>query len=252
MQTGSPAVSSLSHDFAEPTVQNFGLDAALTMDVGSFDATAQASGFTEIFATYNRGATASASGTFSDCATAGGYSGAGVLHIPIHLTGSRTLSYSASGTYVPPESKPPSFAQLRIRCAAATVGSGLSTPCDDPSFLWIDSGEIDNTVELVFGFTFGQPVLFQFGPQLLATTGYAANGDTGSLTGSTDVHLAGTLLPAYITDPGGSPLAGATLRADSGFDYLTAPEPGGAWAAAAIALALLRRTRQSFAMIRSA
>jgi hypothetical protein len=46
--------------------------------------------------------------------------------------------------------------------------------------------------------------------------------------------------------------AGATLQANSGFDYLTVPEPRDAWTSAAIALALLRRARQSFAMIRSA
>ena len=42
------------------------------------------------------------------------------------------------------------------------------------------------------------------------------------------------------------------VSATSGFDYLTAPEPTGAWAAAVIAHAQLRRGRQSFVMMRSA
>jgi hypothetical protein len=96
----------------------------------------------------------------------------------------------------------------------------------------------------VFGFTFGQPVEFQVGPELSDTLADPGSGDaeaTASLTGAADVTLVGTLLPARITDAGGTALAGATLQASSGFDYLTAPEPSGAWCAAAIALALLRQ-----------
>lgn len=250
-----PVSSSVFHVFSDPTFLDFQVSATGIVNVGSFGATAHASGSTTVDRS-EHGATAQNTGIFNDCATAGGYSGAGVLHIPIHLTGSRALTYSPGGyTPPPPPSPPPSYAQLRILCGAMTVGSGVATNCDGPSSLWEASGDIDTTVELVFGFSFGQPVKFSFASELLATVGDKGNGvaeATGSLTADADVTLAGTLLPAYITDPAGSPLVGATLQSDSGFDYLTAPEPRGAWAAAAIALALLRRARQSFAMIRSA
>ena len=250
-----PSSSSIFHVFTDPTFLDFQVSGTGIVNVGSFGATAHASGFTKVDRA-THGAGAQVDGTFSDCATAGGYSGAGVLHIPIHLTGSRAITYTPGGyTPPPPPSPPPSRAQLRIVCAAATVGSGAATPCDDPQIFWETSGDIDTTVELVFGFTFGQPVEFQFGPQLLASVGDPGSGDvdaTGVLTGDADVTLAGTLLSARITDVGGSLLPGATFEANSGFDYLTAPEPSGSGAAAGIALALLRRGRQGFAMMRCA
>jgi hypothetical protein len=241
-----PVSSTVAHTFSEQTISFFETTGMGVVNIGSFGATTHVSGNTIIDAAA-RGAGAGVTGVFTDCATASGYSGAGILHIPIHLTGSRMLTYTPAG-YVPPPppSPPPSRAQLRILCAAGTAGSGVPTPCADPTIDWTESGDVDTTVELVFGFSFEQPVVFQFSPQLSASVGDPGTGVPGGpgiLSGDADVTLAGTLLPAYITDAGGTVLAGATLQANSGFDYLTAPEPFGAWTAAAIALLLLRRAR---------
>jgi hypothetical protein len=240
-QTGSPAVSSVTHTFASMGV-DWSASAALSMDVGGFNGSMSVGGFNDIYPYGAVAGQAKVDGDFFDCLHAVSPSGAAYLHIPIHLTGSRTLAWSATPGYVPPN--PPATTVVSIRCAATTVGSGVPTPCDDPTLSFEDSGTIDTTVELVFGFDSG-PVSLQFGPSVSASVGYTGTGTTGRIQGSADVELQGVLLPAYVTDPQGTPIPNATVTADSGFDYLSpAPEPGAAAAGiSAVALLLMRRRR---------
>jgi hypothetical protein len=132
-----------------------------------------------------------------------------------------------------------------VSCTAFTVGVGAPDTCPDFTFEWLDSGAIDETVVLVVPFTFDAPLDFRIDPTVSVGLGYSTpTGDTGTLTGSAAIDLAGTLLPATVTDAIGTPLAGVTIAAESGFDYLTAPEPSAALGLL-VALTSLRAVRPS-------
>jgi hypothetical protein len=127
-------------------------------------------------------------------------------------------------------------------CFAFPIGGGAATPCDPPDpIFYFENGAIDATVELVVPFTFGQSITFQIAPGASATVGYAANGDESSMTGAATIDVAGELLPAYLTDEFDTPIPTATVTSDSGFDYLTAPEPSHGAACALVSLLALRR-----------
>jgi hypothetical protein len=242
--SGNPAVSSVSHGWMNTEV-NLGATADFTLRLGSFDANAHAGGSAEIHDSTGTGANGSASGFWYDCLTLTGGSGPAYLHIPVHLTGARTLSWSATPEYVPTPGVDLAGANAGMSCSAGTVGSPVPTACSDPNFPFTDSGPIDQTFEIVFTFTFGQQVSLQLGPYASAGVGAAGNGSSGSMQGMAEIDLHGQFLPAYVVDFTGHTVGGASLVAASGFDYLTAPEPGAAFAvlAALTALAALRASR---------
>ena len=242
-QTGRPAVSSRSYSFTTPDY-NVGTDASFTIDADAFDGSTSVAGSITIDPIYGRGASGTATGTWRDCLTIDGHAGDGRLHVPIHLTGARTLSFSIGGAYVPPDgSNPIARAFANVNCSAFTVGVVAPDTCPDPAFDWSDSGAIDETIELVAPFTFGAPFSLQIDPTVSTGLGYTPSGEAGTLDGSAAIDLAGALLPATVTDAIGTPLAGVTIAAESGFDYLTAPEPGGGALGAIAVLALSGRAR---------
>jgi hypothetical protein len=243
---GRPAISSQSFTFLSEGHYNLGAEAALAIDADAFGGTASAGGFVTIDPIYTGGGAATASGVWRDCLTISGHAGTGQLRIPIQLDGARTVSWSIGGAYVPPQgSQPIGVARAYVSCTAFTVGVPGPETCPDFSFQWLDSGAIDEIVTLIAPFTFGSPLDFRIDPTLSVGLGYSSpTGQTGLLTGNAALELTGTLLAASVTDAIGTPLAGVTIDAESGFDYLTAPEPGAALATL-LALASLAAVRGS-------
>jgi hypothetical protein len=249
-RTGRPAVSSVSHSFLPPDY-DVGAEAAATVDADAFGTSANVGGSMAIDPIYTRGASSNASGTWRDCLVIEGHVGDGRLHLPIHLDGARTLSFSTGGAYLPPQDAPPiARALANLGCSAFTVGVFAPDTCPDFAYDWSDSGDLDETVELIAPFTFGAPLDLRIDPTVSVGLGYTPSGAAGLLTGSAAIDLSGTLLAATITDANGTPLPAATIAAESGFDYLKVPEPTAALGAV-VALATLRG-RQSFAITRSA
>jgi hypothetical protein len=243
---GRPAVSSQSFTFISEGKYNFGTEAALAVDADAFDASASVGGSVTIDPIYAGGGGGTASGVWRDCVTISGHAGAGQLRIPIDLDGARTISWSIGGAYqVPGGSLPIGVARGYVSCTAFTVGAVVPDTCPDFAFEWTDSAAIDETVTLIAPFTFGAPFDFRIEPTVSVGLGYSTpTGQTGVLAGNVGIDLTGTLLAATVTDTLGTPLAGVTIDAESGFDYLTAPEPG-ATLAALLALASLAAVRAS-------
>ncbi len=249
---GRPAVSSRSFSFISEGAYNVGTEAAFSTDADAFDGSTSVGGSITIDPIYARGTGGTAAGIWRDCVTIGGHVGDGQLHIPIDLDGVRTISWSIGGAYVPPQgSVPIGRALAYVFCTAFTVGAVSPDTCPDFTFEWLDAGAIDETVLLIAPFTFGAPLDLRIDSTVSVGLGYSTpTGETGTLTGSAAIDLAGTLRAATVTDGNGTPIAGATVTAESGFDYLNAPEPSAALAAF-VALASLRG-RQAFAITRSA
>jgi hypothetical protein len=244
-QTGRPADSSVSHSFMTPDY-NVGTEAASTVDADAFGTSASVGGSMAIDPIYTRGASSNASGTWRDCLVIDGQVGQGRLHIPLHLDGTRTLSFATGGAYIPPDGSPPiARAIANLGCTAFTVGAIVPDTCPDFAYDWSDSGELDETVELVAPFTFGAPLDFRIDPTVSVGLGYTPSGAAGVLNGSAAIDLSGTMLAATVTDANGTPLPAATIAAESGFDYFhPVPEPEtSAGAAALVALAVLAKRR---------
>jgi hypothetical protein len=240
VQSGSPAVSSRSNGLITDSYALTG-DAAMTMDVDAFSAHVFAGGYTPMYINASNGIRGAGSGFYDDCLEFGGAAGSGRFHLPIHLTGSRTLIWDADSTWTGTD--PLAGAGIDILCFAFPIGGGGATPCAKPNALiFHEDGAIDVTVEVVVPFEFGQSVTFQFDPGVNASVGYAANGDESFMTAQATIDVAGALLPAYVTDEFGTTIPGATVTSSSGFDYLL-PEPSEAAVAALGALVLLCRPR---------
>jgi hypothetical protein len=142
-------------------------------------------------------------GVFTDCATAGGYSGPGSLHIPIHRPAPAPLTYTPGGYEPPPPPSPPSRANLRIHVppgppAPVSRLATIRTPMGR-------SGDIDTTVGRVRPHPGSHGVPVQ--SQLSAVAGDPGPGvaAAGILSGMRST-LAGTLQPVS-SRPCGSPLA---------------------------------------------
>jgi hypothetical protein len=237
--TGHPAWSTLARHFVVNL--SYDLDAASSMlvDYGYFETSAHGTGYTQITSTSN-GLGGQTRGLVQDCATVTGGSGAGFLHLPIHVTGEAMVSSLIEGAYVPPPDFLPAGVQLDISCGVVNVGSVVSTPCDGLHYVWDEPTEIDLPVELVWGLTFGQPFSFLLTFSLSGSIGYVANGSTGRLEAMAFGEALGILGPAYVTDAQGAVIPGATIASESGHDYtIPVPEPASPAQAAVVALAAL-------------
>lgn len=241
VQTGDPAVSSVLKGYVEPGGgYSFEADSALTIDVSSFASTTHLGGFTTITPS---GAQAFSLGQVTDCLTFDGYQGGARVHIPIELSGSAFVSWSSSDTYVPANTFDPAYARIMINCAAYSYGSSTASGCDDPDLVFDANETIATTAELVFSFSFGDPITIQFGPRV--TAGFTlARAGVDLMQATVNLQVQGQLLPIYVTDFGGSVLPDATVSATSGVDYLhPVPEPSEspAGSCATIAILVLRR-----------
>lgn len=241
---GHPAVTSRSAGFFVPDGYNLGATAAMAIDNGGFDARAYGGGYTEITLTSN-GLGGKTSGIISDCGTVSGGSGSGYVHLPIHVTGSTSMGWTIVGTYQVTAGNEPAGSSFDLLCGVAPLGSSTSIPCDASHFAWLVGESIDEELELVFAFTFGQPFSFLIQPALNAGIGYAANGGEGLLQGFAQLSLVGSLGPVSFTDLSGTPLPGASMTSASGYDYGNpVPEPAAAACAASALGALAGLARQ--------
>jgi hypothetical protein len=245
-QSGHPAVSSASAGHTG-TGYNMSANSGMAIDNGYFSYHGHTGGDVAIKPFGSDGAGAYSEGSVTDCLTfGGGYAGAARAHLPIALDGSAFISWSIGGAYVPPSTVDPAFARLTIACAAYAYGSMTLSSCDDPDFVIDASGGFDETVELVFQFTFGDPITIQYSPRGTTGVGYAANGSDGFLQGTATFGITGVVQPMYVTDFGGNVLPDATVSATSGYDYFQpVPEPRGVALAAIAVLVAKRALRRS-------
>jgi hypothetical protein len=107
---------------------------------------------------------------------------------------------------------------------------------------------IDTTVELVFAFSFDDPITVEFAPTVTANFTFGRTG-ISLMQAMVTLQVQGQLLPIYVTDLAGNALPNVSISATSSVDYLhPVPEPGaaaGAVAALAALIALQRSVRAS-------
>lgn len=242
-QYGHPARSRASVGDAAEGI-NMSANGVMAIDTGGFSAFSHTGGNLTIHEFSSLGGGASSLGVITDCLTFSGTTSTARAHIPIVLTGGASISWSIGGSYVPPESLDPASARLTINCAANSYDPFTISGCEDFDLVIDASTDVDQTIELVFQFTFDVPITIQISAVVGTGVGYAANGSPGALAGAATFDIVGTMLPMYITDifVGGNPEV--TLSATSGTDWFhPTPEPDGASLAGLVALALLRRAR---------
>jgi MYXO-CTERM domain-containing protein len=243
-QYGHPARSQASVLDAVEGI-NVYASGVMVIDNGGFSAFSHAGGNLTIHEFSSLGGGANSLGVITDCLTFSGTTGTARAHIPIALTGDAAISWSIGGSYMPPETLDPASARLTINCAAASYDPFTISGCDDFDLVIDASADVDQTIELVFQFTFDVPITIQLSAIVGTGVGYAANGSPGALAGAATFDVAGTTLPMYITDifAGGNPEV--TLSATSGYDWFhPTPEPGGTALAGVLALALMRGKRR--------
>jgi hypothetical protein len=240
---GDPAHSSASYQAVAPGL-NVGTTGAVTIGFGGFVADAYAAGTMAIRASASNNGLARIRGDVADCLLVGGYAGAGVLHIPVHVTGGVIATWSTTPEYEPTPGAEFAGGVFGLSCLAGIGVQAIS--CTGDSFVWSDSAAVDDTLEFVLPIPFGTSVSLFTRTSLTASMGYSANGSEGELGATADASLVGALEPAYVVDDLGAPLPNATIAASSGFDYLhPTPEPAASLleAAALAALVPLRRRR---------
>jgi hypothetical protein len=246
VQIGDPAVSSVSKGYASPGGgYSFQADSALTIGTQSFRSRSHLGGFTTLIPT---GADGHSNGVVTDCLTFGGYQGQARAHIPIQLSGSAFVSWSSSDSYVPANIFDPAHARIRITCFANSFGSSTPSDCPDPDLIFDTTETIDTTVELVFAFSFDDPITVEFAPTVTANFTFGRTG-ISLMQAMVTLQVQGQLLPIYVTDLAGNALPNVSISATSSVDYLhPVPEPGaaaGAVAALAALIALQRSVRAS-------
>jgi hypothetical protein len=239
-QYGHPAVSSAS---AGDAIEGIDMIASgeMVIDWGGFSASSHTAGDLTIHELSSFGGSVGSFGVLTDCLTFSGTTGTARAHIPIVLTGGAFISWSIGGSYVPPETLDPASARITINCAAVTYDPFAISGCNDFDLVIDASSDVDQTVELVFQFSFDAPITVQITTSVGAGVGYAANGSPGALSGTADFDVEAVMLPMYVTDifAGGNPEV--TLSTTSGYDWFhPTPEPDGASLAGVVALALLR------------
>jgi hypothetical protein len=241
--TGDPAVSSVSKGYASPVGgYSFQADSALTIGPQFFGSRSHLGGFS---AYAPSGADGHSIGYVYDCLTFSGYQGGARAHIPIKLSGSAFVSWSSSDSYVPANIFDPAYARIRIPCGGYAYGSSTTSACSSPDLIFDTTQTIDTTVELVFPFSFDDPISFGFGPTVTASFTFARTG-ISLMQAMVTLQVQGQLLPIYVTDFSGNVLPNVSISATSSVDYLhPVPEPSEAASvvAALAALVALRRAR---------
>jgi hypothetical protein len=221
-----PVTTSISRHYPG-TGYDFGGVAESTLVHGRHDAYAYAAGFTDVGQNW---VNAKAEGQLFDTVVVTGGTGTAVFHLPIHVTGSVDVSWTVPELH----GYPGASARYGITCAVGQPFSGIFIDCPDPEIVWEASAGVDQVIELVWSFEFGAQRNFDLRPSLSTEAGSAAGFSGGVVTGSAEAALSAVFLPAYVTGT----TAEITVTSDSGFDYLTAPEPG-AGPLAGVAMAVL-------------
>ncbi len=187
-QIGDPATSSILKGYADPGGgYNFEADSGLTIGTQYFASISHLGGHTT---SSPSGADAFSVGEVTDCPTFGGTQGGARAHIPIELSGSTSVIWSSTRGHVSQNIFDPAYARIMITCAAYAYGTSTLSNCNDPDFIYDTTAPatIDTTAELVFNFSFGDPITIQFIPRVTAGFSYAA-ADGGF--GGSDGHSSG-------------------------------------------------------------
>ena len=190
------------------------------------------------------GTAGNAGGSFTDSLIVTGSSGSGTLVLPLHVTGSSTVSFGLTSLLAPQAG---GYFKLTCDSVAFTAFS-----CADETLPFDASQPFDATLTAMVPFTFGDEVAFVRAVDAAAgfVTPYDVDHPAGPSGGLAEAVFGGTWEKATVLDAGGHEVA-ATISSASGFDYLNpAPEPAafGEGAAALGALLALgssraRRTR---------
>lgn len=218
----------------------FAAAASVATDYVGFSVFARGSGFhnpanqSSFINLVSRGG--NAFGNLNDTITAGSGGGTGFLRLPLHLAGSTSISWQNGfgGT------------SLGISCQSYEPGAFVTLgPCTGAALSFTNDAVIDQAVNVDIPILLGSPVTFTVTVVAGAASGYAY-GDLVPFTGQAEISVA--TLPfegAIVLDASRQPIPGATVSAaESGFDYMAAPEasaPFGTLAAFAALMALRSR-----------
>jgi hypothetical protein len=240
---GHPAMSTASSGLVQ-TGFNVSVSGLQSIDGGYFSSGTHAGGDLDITCCASNSAIVRNKGHVTDCLVVGGVGGTGFVHIPIHLAGSAIAEWSITPDYTPTPGAKYAGSQFGISGTVFVGSQGAF--CTGANLQLYDTQAIDQTVELVCPFGFGDSTTLDYRTDANSSLGYAANGSSAdNMSATGDLSLLGVLEPAYVTDGFGTVLPTATITASSGFDYLhPVPETDGDLAAAeafALVLALRRR-----------
>jgi hypothetical protein len=239
---GHPATSTASNGLANPGF-NVSVSGTHTIDDGYFSSSTHAGGDLAITCCASNSALVRNKGHVTDCLVVGGVGGGGYLHIPIHLTGSALAEWSITPDYTPTPGAV--FAGNQFSVGGTVFVGSQGAFCPTISFDINETRDIDQIVELVCPFSFGDSTKLDYRIDANSSLGYSANGSEASnLSATGNLSLLGVLQPAYVTDGFGTLLPTATISASSGFDYLhPVPEPSATAATAAMLATLAARRR---------
>jgi len=242
-QYGHPAISRASAGDATTGI-DMSASGVMAIDNGGFSAHSHTGGDLTIYEFSSLGGNVGSLGVITDCLTFSGTTGTARAHIPIVLTGDAFISWSIGGSYVPPDTHDPAAAGITINCAASSYDPFVVSGCDDFNLVIDATGDIDQTVELVFQFTFDVPITVQISTSVGTGVGYAANGSPGFLSGTANFDVVGAILPMYVTDVFAVGNPEVTLSATSGHDWFHPAPESGAAASLAVAIAVLAALRR--------
>jgi hypothetical protein len=229
---GRGATSNLSRSWDMPPGFSWLATTSGTADYGAFSLYSRASGYespesgTEFLYSAQRKARSFA--TFSDTITAGMGGASGFLRLPLHVTGSVTISWqNGFGN-----------ASLAVTCASNLVGSPFNLGvCPVTQLIFTQNELYDSVLNLDIPILLGSPIYYQVEVSLLAATGHLY-GDLFPFTGASEASFGTGPFQgaALVLDAAKQVIPDALISSESGFAY--APEAS-SFAGGAAALAAL-------------
>ena len=165
------------------------------------------------------GTAGNAGGSFTDSLIITGASGNGSLLLPLHVTGSSTVSFGLTSPLAPLAG-----GYFKLTCSSVAF---VSFSCANETLSFDASQPFDATLTATVPFTFGAEVAFSRAVDAAAgfVTPYDLDHPAGPSGGLAEAAFDGTWEKATVLDAEGHEVA-ATISSASGFDYLNpAPEP---------------------------